>query len=160
SKVPLVLFTSTLSIQLPRIGIYKFNGNQPFSALKTDDDSKSFNRKLEGVNLKPQAAASKSLSPSCSQSSCSSQSCSSGTQLHPQASHVAGHEDPIVRENSSDSVLERAGSDAELHMSSDEVPSSCQDPIAINLLVTTLNQMPSAHCKEYRWKLPKRHSEI
>ncbi|CAK9166924.1 unnamed protein product [Ilex paraguariensis] len=106
----------------PELASTNLTGISPFSALITDDDSKSFNRKLEGVNLKPQAAASKSLSPSCSQSSCSSQSCSSGTQPHPQASHVAGHEDPIVRENSSDSVLERAGSDAELHMSSDEVP--------------------------------------
>lgn len=69
--------------------------------------------------MRPLAAASVSPSSSCSQSSSSSQCCSSGAQPNSYSTSIAGHEDPVVKEEPDNIMLKRTRSDANLHLSGD-----------------------------------------
>ncbi|KAI3459955.1 hypothetical protein Pfo_016618 [Paulownia fortunei] len=90
-----------------------------FSNSKSADNLKPLDGQPESSILRPPAAASVSPSSSCSQSSSSSQCCSSGAQPNSYSLSVAGHEDPVVKEEPVNGMLKRTRSDANLHLLSD-----------------------------------------
>ncbi|KDP36789.1 hypothetical protein JCGZ_08080 [Jatropha curcas] len=103
----------------PELASQKLSSS-PFSASKQSDHLEQSSIQTDGGTFSSQVAAPKSPSSSCSQSSSSSHSCSSGLQQNPSVFSIPTSEDHIPGENSSNGVLKRVRSDAELHASSQE----------------------------------------
>ncbi|KAF2324784.1 hypothetical protein GH714_016783 [Hevea brasiliensis] len=104
----------------PELASPNLSRSNPFSTSKQSDHPEPSSIQPEGGILSSHVAAQKSPSSSCSQSSSSSHCCSSGIQQNASAFTIPTSEEPVLGENSGNSVLKRVRSDAELQASIQE----------------------------------------